>query len=182
MYLLWVWISFCQLFGVAVILFAAATSSGHIAFKILFSPHSQLSFWRQFLVMFCAFGSEAACLLEGKRERECVHHTKVCIPVICRMLPEYVHICSWLYGKLLGWTDTVYDANGRRQGGGGELLKYKLQFFCTMRQPLKNLCRLQTSLYQVKYTIIVALICYLLGRLSESTRSVFIVADDLYRS
>lgn len=72
MYLLWVWISFCQLFGVAVILFAAATSSGHIAFKILFSPHSQLSFWRQFLVMFCAFGSEAACLLEGKRERESV--------------------------------------------------------------------------------------------------------------
>jgi len=59
---------------------------------------------------------------------------------------------------------------------GGELLKYKLPFFWTMRQPLKNLCRLEIcQLYQFEITPLLLFATSCLGMLSGSARrSVFI--------
>lgn len=121
---------------------------------MVISTYSQLSVWRQFLAMFCAFGSAVAY----ERESVCsscqsLHSSHLpYAPWICAHLQLVVQDAAWLDG-------TVSNASGRRRG---ELLKYKLPFFCTMRQPLKNLCRLQIcQLYQVKYTI-VAFMCYFL--------------------
>lgn len=132
-----------------------------------------LSTWRPFLAMFCAFGKAAACLL---RERVC----SACQSLHSSHLPYASWICAHLQLVVTGcYLAGRHSLRCQWKETGCELLKYKLPFFCTMRQPLKNLCRLQIGcLYQINYTTIVTFICYLLGMLSESTRSVFIVADD----
>lgn len=163
MYLLWV-VRFVCFYAVTLILLAAATSSGHTAFNFLSSAYSHCQFEDHFLPCFVLLARQPL-----KRESESVKRESVCSA--CQSLhSSHLPYAPWICAHLQLVVTGCYLA-GRHslrcqwKETGGELLIYKVLFFCTMRQPLKNLCRLQTGcLYQVNYTTIVTFICYFFSR------------------